>query len=49
MKEIIKRLMKWSAVLALVLATKYLDTYILHGIPEILWLICGYLSFWILD
>lgn len=45
--ELIKDILKGIILVSLVVATRWIDLYVLTGITEILWLVCGYLACWI--
>lgn len=48
-KELLKDILRGIALVSLVVLTRCLDLYVLPGITEILWLVCGYLACWIVN
>lgn len=46
-KQLLKDILRGIISVSLVVTTRWLDLYILTGITEILWLVCGYLASWI--
>ena len=46
-KDLLKDILSGIILVALVVMARYLDIYVLQGITEIIWLVCGYMVCWI--